>query len=150
MKIIFIGFFCAGKTTHGIKYAKEKDLHFFDTDDLIEERFKLPVYEVYHKYGEEKFREIEHEILCSIDESEAVIATGGGTPMSEENQKLLKEMGELIYLEAPFQTLYKRILNRRFPSFADPSDPYASCEKIYHYRHPIYSNLADKTIDTKD
>lgn len=150
MKTIFIGFFCAGKTTHGIKLAKEKDLHFFDTDDLIEEHFKLTVPEVFRKLGEQKFRELEHEVLRSITEKNAIIATGGGTPMSEANQELLKQMGELIYLQAPFQTLYSRILNRRFPSFADPSDPYASCEKIYHFRHPIYSGLAHKIIDTKD
>ncbi len=150
MKTIFIGFFCAGKTTHGIRYAKENNLPFYDTDDLIEQRFKRPVYEIYHHYGEERFRQLEHEILRSITEEKAVIATGGGTPMCEANQALLKQMGELIYITAPFQTLYQRILNRRFPSFADPSEPYASCEKIYHHRHPIYTSLADKIIETID
>ncbi len=141
--LIFIGFFCSGKTTQGIKLAKEKNLPFIDTDDLIEQRYKMPIWAVFQTLGEKHFREIEHEILSSIPKQDAVLATGGGTPLTEKNQILLKQMGKLTYLKTPFETLYSRILDRRLPSFIDEKNPYASCKKIFDQRDIIYTKIAD-------
>ncbi|MCH9609307.1 MAG: Shikimate kinase [Chlamydiales bacterium] len=150
MKLIFIGFFCAGKSTVGKSFAQRMQLPFVDTDHLIEKRFNKPIWNVFSTLGESSFRELEHEILRSIKEEWAIVSTGGGTPLSKENQHLLKEMGTVVYLKATFPTLYKRIEKRGVPSFIRQEDPLEHCRELFESRDPIYQSICEKVIDAEN
>ena len=43
-----------------------------------------------------------------VDRSGVVIAVGGGTPVDESNWRLISERAITVYLEVPFETIWKR------------------------------------------
>lgn len=144
--LILVGFFSAGKTTYGKQLAQEKNLPFFDTDHLIESKYHAPVREIHRTLGEAAFRKLEHDVLGSLPDQPGILATGGGTPLTEENRNRLRQLGEIHYLKVPFDVLYTRILKRGFPTFIDKQDPYASCKKNFEMRESIYLEIADQIL----
>lgn len=69
----------AGKTTLGAPIAQKLGWQFIDLDIYIENRRHKTVNELFAKYGEDKFRQIERDILREVSTFErVVISTGGG------------------------------------------------------------------------
>lgn len=60
--------------------------------------------------GETEFRNIETEVLKRCLKVDAIIATGGGVIGREENRKLLKANGLVVYLMADVGSQYLRTL----------------------------------------
>ena len=77
--IILIGFMGCGKTTVGKKLASMSGRKFLDMDDEIVRRAGMKITEIFEKYGEDRFRQMETELCEQLSETEGlVIATGGG------------------------------------------------------------------------
>ena len=111
--IILIGYMGCGKSTIGRKMAEVLSVPFLDTDQWIEEREGITISEIFSTKGEAYFRDLETECLKELlrkedfsyagEETEKgkeytekrrkVISVGGGLPVREENQKLLKQLG---------------------------------------------------------
>ena len=112
MNIVFTGFMGVGKTTIGKIVAKELGLKFYDTDDEIESFHKMTIPEMFEKYGEQKFREFETDIIKTISEKDGcVISCGGGVVKSETNMNLLKKNGKIVNLYADVDRILKNIGN---------------------------------------
>ncbi|AZB43598.1 shikimate kinase [Bacillus sp. FJAT-42376] len=107
--IILTGFMGAGKTTAGIELGKKLNIPVYDTDHLLEEKFRMQVKEIFSAYGEERFRLAETEILHDLPKAPAVITTGGGIVIKEENRTLLKKLGKIFFLNCDFDVLYGRL-----------------------------------------
>ena len=75
--IIIVGMMAAGKSAIGRMLAKSLNRKFFDIDQNIEDRYHIKIYEIFEKYGEEKFRDIEHEEIKKIDTKAFSILLGG-------------------------------------------------------------------------
>lgn len=109
-RIYLIGYMGCGKTTLGKLLAHRTGYNFLDTDQLIEERYKLNIYDFFHNQGEDEFRKLEHEILLeTFHMSRVIVSTGGGTPCYYNNMNLLNQYGFSIYLQMPPQLLYERL-----------------------------------------
>ena len=80
--IILIGFMGSGKTSVGKKLADTLNLSFLDTDEQIEKTSGMKIADIFEKYGEVYFRELETETLKNLlkDEERKVISVGGGLP----------------------------------------------------------------------
>ena len=90
MRIFLIGFMGSGKTTLGKQLAIKLGYQFIDQDSMIEERFKMSVTEIFATYGETRFREAEHEVLLSFENSNnLVVSTGGGAPCFYDNISII-------------------------------------------------------------
>ena len=64
MKPLFlIGYMGCGKSTLGRRLARRLGAEFADTDALIERREGASVADVFRYEGEERFREVEREVL---------------------------------------------------------------------------------------
>ena len=110
-RIILIGYMGAGKTTVGKALAKELGIPFYDLDWYIENRRRKTVSEIFAEVGEEGFRQIEHNMLHEVAEFEdVIISCGGGTPCFFDNMDYLNQQGDVIYLKATPETLYKHLL----------------------------------------
>ncbi len=110
--IIFIGFMATGKSTIGKLLASQLGKVFIDTDNLLETKYETSIDQIFKKYGEEKFREYEREIIHSlVDTKNHVISTGGGAVTYKDNFKTLKSMGTTISLIASIPTIAQRITN---------------------------------------
>ena len=104
--IVLIGMPGCGKTTIGKAVAKEMNKDFIDTDDEIVIKTGMSVPDIFEKYGEKKFREIEAEVIKEVSARQsAVIATGGGAVLNHENVFLLKENGLIVFIDRPLDDL---------------------------------------------
>ena len=99
--IVLIGFMGAGKSSVGRTLARMTGLPRFDTDEMVAARFGLTIPEIFEVHGEQKFRDAETEALRELsDKRQAIVVTGGGIVLREENVALLRECGTIVYLAA--------------------------------------------------
>ena len=86
--IVLVGPAGVGKTTVGKKLANALGLIFLDTDALFV-RDHGSISDFFSKHGESAFRKLEQDYLTFAIQQNAVVATGGGAVVSEENRKAL-------------------------------------------------------------
>ena len=109
-RIILIGYMGAGKTTIGKALSKELGIIFYDLDWYIESRMRKSVSEIFAERGEEGFRKIEYNMLHEVAEFEnVIISCGGGTPCFFDNMDYLNQQGQVVYLKASPEVLYKHL-----------------------------------------
>jgi shikimate kinase len=110
-RIILIGYMGAGKTTIGKALSKELGIIFYDLDWYIENRMRKTVSQIFAERGEEGFRKIEYNMLHEVAEFEdVIISCGGGTPCFFDNMDYLNQQGQVVYLKAEPEVLYKHLL----------------------------------------
>ena len=110
-RIILIGYMGSGKTTVGKALSKATGLMFYDLDWYIESRMHTTVSKLFSERGEEAFRKIEYNMLHEVAEFEdVIISCGGGTPCFFDNMDYLNQQGDVVYLKATPEVLYKHLL----------------------------------------
>lgn len=147
--VILIGFMGAGKTTVGTACARMFGLPLLDTDQMIEEMAGTTISEIFAKQGETAFRRIETAVLKALLERKetAVISVGGGLPLLEENRRMLKQIGTVIYLEVSPETVLSRLKGDTTRPLLQGGD---AREKVYDMigrRDPIYRQAADLIVN---
>ena len=110
-RIILVGYMGSGKTTVGKALSKETGMMFYDLDWYIENRMHKSISQIFAEKGEEGFRKIEYNMLHEVAEFEdVIISCGGGTPCFFDNMDYLNQQGDVIYLKATPEVLYKHLL----------------------------------------
>lgn len=149
--IILCGFMGCGKTTVGKQLAKKAGIKFIDMDKYIETKAGITVKEIFDKYGEKGFRDMEYEACRELAGSNnKVIAAGGGTLTFERNIKVLKNTGTIVLIDASYETLCNRLKY-------DTSRPLLQCENrnekiknLLNQRMPLYRKASDITVNGDD
>ncbi len=104
----------SGKTTVGRALAASLKWPLVDLDDVIERMAGRAIAEIFQEVGESGFRDREHSALaqeaahCQTARP-AVVALGGGTYAYARNRRLLRPVGPTVWLDAPAETLWKRV-----------------------------------------
>ena len=107
--MILVGFMGAGKSVCGRLLARRLGRCFVETDDMIVARQGRSIPEIFRVDGEERFRQLEGEILEDLKlKSGDVIATGGGLPCREGRMAALRELGTVVWLSGDLVTLDER------------------------------------------
>ena len=150
--LFLIGMMGSWKSTVGQKLAKALNLEFIDTDDAIEEVTEMKVADIFRKFGEEKFREMETAFFIEkAKQSGLVFSTGGGIVLSAENRKVLRENGTTFLLDASPQTLANRIHNTsKRPLLTDSDNLEERLQQIWDERHQFYVDCANHIIQTDE
>lgn len=148
--IILIGFMGAGKTTVGKFLAKEKGMRFADTDERIVSEQKMSIPDIFEKYKEEYFRNLETELLKQMrtDTKHTVISAGGGMPLREENRRLLRELGCVVYLSASKQTILDRVGGDKGRPLLAGEELEEKVERLMREREALYKQAAHLDIRT--
>ena len=148
--IILIGFMGCGKSSVGKRLAKAMDLPFVDMDDLIVERTGMQITEIFAKFGEPYFRQLETEALLQLAEcgQRMVISAGGGMPVQPQNQPILKEMGTVLLLEATVDTLVERLQFDDTRPILQGGDLRQKIESLQQQRKEAYEKVCDRKIRT--
>lgn len=147
-KIILTGFMGSGKTTIGSTLAEGLGCPFYDTDLMIEEREGMSISRLFEAKGEAYFRERETALLAELRGSGgmAVVATGGGLPMREENRTPLRELGLVVFLQVKPETVVERLAgDHTRPLLAGP-DPEGQVRALLERRTPVYEAVAKLII----
>jgi shikimate kinase len=157
MNLVLFGFKKCGKTYYGKLLAQELNKTFINTDDLIEELYKMQFHEklscrqIFQKEGNEIFRFLETKAILSIKkELGAIISLGGGAPLEHKNLMVIQKLGKLVYLEADKDMLKQRMLSNEIPSFLDVNDPENSFEKMYAMRKPLYDQIKAVKVNIQE
>lgn len=148
--IILIGFMGAGKTAVGKRLARQMDLTFVDTDDMIEEQQGRSISDIFAKNGEAYFRSLETEVLCQLLDSKerCVISVGGGLPVQKQNWSVLRELGTVVYLEAEIDTLLSRLKYDTKRPKLQGGNLKEKIETLMEQRKDIYVKTADLRVST--
>jgi len=149
--IIFIGLMGSGKTTIGKQVSKSLDMEFFDTDHAVEVKTGVNIATIFELEGEEGFRLREHNLLVDlIDNQKKVIATGGGIVLNGENRKLLRQLGTVVYLRSNIKDLILRLKNDKTRPLIQNVNLDEKFNELYKERDPLYIEVADYIINTKN
>ena len=137
-KVYLVGFMGAGKTSVGRALARRLDWQPVDIDELIEQRERLPVSEIFARHGEPYFRAAEREVLTEqLSKRHVVVATGGGTFVDPANRAVINHDGASVWLDAPIERLIARIpADGRRPLAADR----VALERLYQARRAAYEH----------
>jgi shikimate kinase len=114
MSIVFlVGMPGAGKTFWGKAWAEQHGWAFADLDDHVVQMTGYSIPQIFKSAGEDGFRAIEAVVLeqtiKGAQRSNTIIATGGGTPIYEDNMDVMLAAGCVVYLKAEAKTLIKHL-----------------------------------------
>jgi len=147
--IYLVGLMGAGKTTIGRQLAKTLKLPFYDSDKAIEERTGVDIPTIFEFEGEEGFRDREQKMIQQLTQMNGIVlATGGGAILREENRKLLKKNGFIVYLQCSIDRIVERTRRDTQRPLLQTENPRASIESLFIQREPLYLSCADFKIDT--
>ncbi|CRZ33669.1 shikimate kinase [Herbinix hemicellulosilytica] len=148
--IILIGFMGSGKTSVGKILSEKLNYDFKDTDEMIETLEDTTINNIFRLHGEEFFRDLETTLLLSLKDTmrNTVLSTGGGMPVRESNRKILKEMGQVVFLRASADSILKRLSGDTTRPLLKNKNPKETAERLLAQRTPYYEEAADVIIDT--
>lgn len=145
MKIVLCGMMGCGKTTVSKALAARLQTQAIDTDAWIVQRHG-DISAIFETYGEEYFRTLETQAVQAIPEEVGVVAVGGGLVMKEENVRLLKEQGKLVYLQASKQTLFARLQGDTSRPLLQGEALSARLDSLLSSREGVYASVADFAV----
>lgn len=135
--IVLIGMPGSGKSTIGKALAQTLNMAFVDTDEVIVEKAQTSIPEIFAKQGENAFRDLETDAIFEVCKNQhAVIATGGGAVLREENVKLLRQNGRIYFLDRPLSSI-EATADRPLSSSRE------ALQQRYKERYDIYVSSAD-------
>ena len=123
-----------------------------DADDAVEEIAGISIAEIFSKFGEAKFRELESKVIQSLSEQgQLVVSLGGGAPIIETNRRRIGETGKSIWLRAEADLLWRRISadhqsDQQRPDLTS-SGGLEEVVQLLEHRNPIYAQCADFTVE---
>lgn len=137
--IIITGFMGTGKTTVGKIISNKLNFIFLDIDELIEKTTGMKISEIFKKFGENRFRDIETEMVkIVIKKRGQVISTGGGVVLREENLHNLKKSGIIFCLTASPNTIFERTKGCKDRPLLQVDNPQDKIKKLMNERRPFY------------
>tara|TARA_R110001583_G_scaffold43107_3_gene137047 strand:+ start:2158 stop:2676 length:519 start_codon:yes stop_codon:yes gene_type:complete len=150
--IFLIGPMGAGKSTIGRELADRLHLEFFDSDQEIERRTGADIAWVFDLEGEEGFRKREEGVIEDLSEKQGIVlATGGGSVISDQVRNHLSARGIVVYLETTIDKQVARTQrDRRRPLLQTSEKPRTVLENLAVERNPLYEEIADVVIKTDD
>ena len=145
MNIAIMGFRGTGKTTVCRILARKLNKQLILTEEEILKKAGS-IQKYVKKYGWEKLREIESEIMERLsDLDECIFDISGDIVMRNENVISLKKNSILILLTADLKTIEQRLKSK---NQADSYDYADEVKEFFQERETKYKKSADYTIDT--
>ncbi|PIE37294.1 MAG: shikimate kinase [Gammaproteobacteria bacterium] len=145
--INLIGMPGAGKSTIGVLLAKQSGHRFVDTDIDIQARTGTTLQDILEERGFQALRDVEEEVLLSVDIDNAIVSTGGSVVYSDASMQRLRRAGPVVYLNVPLTVLQERVDNA--PPRGIASDTAQTFAEVFAERTPLYQRYADITINTQ-
>jgi len=147
--VFLVGPMGAGKTTIGKLLAKQLGRTFVDSDWYIESQTGADIAWIFAKEGESGFRERETRAIDELtQDSQIVLATGGGAVMCAENREFLKQRGIVVYLNAPVEVQLARTSKDKSRPLLQQPNPRKILQDLYSVRDPLYRQVAHIIMPT--
>lgn len=149
--IVLVGMSGSGKSTIGEYLANKLKRPHIDTDKMIVSNSGKSINYIFENHGEDYFRQLESQIIESIQfEQGIIISTGGGVVLNRNNINILKRNGIIFFLNGSTQTLYRNLHSSEGYKDGRPllggKDLMESLERIYSERQRLYYSSGDYEI----
>ncbi len=149
--IVLIGFMGTGKSAIANCLSKMLPMETVEMDEVIAERARMSISDIFAVYGEEYFRNLETNLLVELQEkSNVIISCGGGTPLRDNNVAEMKKNGRVVLLTAKPETIYERIRNSHDRPLLENNKNISFISKLLEERKAKYEAAADVVIETDD
>jgi shikimate kinase len=147
--IVLIGMMGAGKSSVGRCLQLRTKLALVDIDDVVASHIGTSIPEIFSKYGEQVFREIETQALREMAPAkQTIIVTGGGIVVRKENMDLLKQLGIMVWLDCNEETLFERARRSGNRPLLRAENPREAFARMLQARLPLYAKIAQIRVDT--
>ena len=141
--IVLIGMPASGKSTIGKLLAQKINCEYYDVDIYLEKKENVKISTLFSEKGEEYFRNLETKYLKGLSEKNGIIiSTGGGVVKREENMKILKEKGIIVFLNRKLEDIAKENHEAR-PLLQNIDNIY----KLYEERIELYNRYSDIIVE---
>jgi shikimate kinase len=148
--LILTGFMGTGKTEVSRELARLLTMKLIDIDTEIVKSAKMSINQIFEQFGEQKFREMETEMIEKVScEKNVIISTGGGAVLKQENMDALKKTGIVICLMATPETILQRTSGTSERPLLQVEKPLEKINELLNLRKPFYEK-ADMMIDTEN
>ncbi len=147
--IALIGFMGTGKSTVS-KYLRDMlAMKEVDVDAMIVEDQKMPIRDIFEKYGEEYFRDCESNAILNLQSCrQTIISCGGGAVIREENVKNLKKVSRIVLLTASPETILERVKDDGGRPILNGNMNVEFIKELMEKRKDFYEKAADIIIET--
>lgn len=109
-----LGLSGSGKSTIGPLLAQLVKMSFVDTDEIITQKARRSISEIFRLEGEAGFRKREAGAIREIGpQKPAVVACGGGAILEAGNRIAMQGSGTRIYLRVPMEILEARLHHKK-------------------------------------
>jgi shikimate kinase len=147
--IIFVGLPGSGKTTIGRQMGRRLGLPFLDSDSVIEQRLGCSIREFFEREGEERFRDIEQNVLDDLSKyHHGVLSTGGGSVLRPLNRQNLHTRGKVVYLRSTPEEVFRRLKHDMQRPLLQVDDPQEKLRALFNVRDPLYRETAHFVFET--
>jgi shikimate kinase len=137
-----------GKSTVGRQLARQIDLSFADSDREVESRIGMPIADFFAREGEERFRDIEQDVIDELtSRGGQVLATGGGAVLRPSNRDALHSRTHVLYLRASAEELARRLRHDTQRPLLQVADPLQRLRELFRERDPLYRRTAHFVIE---
>ena len=137
--IVLIGMPGSGKSTIAKALGERLERRVYESDELIVEKAQMSIPDIFAKFGESRFRQLESEVLSELGkQSGIIISSGGGAVTREENYPLLHQNGIMVWLKRSIDAL---------PTDGRPISQSTDLNELYAVRKPLYERFCDITAD---
>ena len=148
--LFLIGFMGAGKTTTAKELGRICGRRVIEMDEEIEKRQGMSIPEIFERYGESYFRDIETDLIESLaGENGCIVSCGGGAVLRARNTVLMKSIGKIVLLTVSPETVYQRLLNEAEtrPNLSGRFSPEGILQ-LQNARREYYEAAQDITVAT--
>ena len=147
--IFLIGFMGSGKSSVAQELSKQLGIEALEMDAMIVEGQQMAITDIFAKYGEERFRDLESQLLIDLQPRDpAVISCGGGVVLRPENTGHMKKHGRVVLLTATPQSIYERVKDSTERPILNQNMSVEFIEGLMEKRRAKYLAAADYVIAT--
>lgn len=145
--VVLVGMMGAGKTAIGTALSKRLGVDLRDSDTEIVAASNMSIAEIFRRDGEPFFRRKEAQVIARLlSGPPAVLSTGGGAYLQQENRVAIHEAGVAVWLRADVDLLWSRVKHKNTRPLLMTGDPYATLVELCKSREPEYSK-AELVVD---
>ena len=150
VRCALVGMPGSGKSTVGKQLAQRLGVPFIDLDHQLELVLKISIRNFFETEGEARFRDLEAQVLADTTAQPGgmVLSTGGGAVLRPENREVLRQFGNVLYLRASPEEIFKRVKHDRTRPLLQVGNPLHRLRELYAQRDTLYRDTATYVIET--